>query len=90
MKRFMGAYRQSLGYLLNDPQATRLYADHVRIPEPLIAAAIDKFKLKQGKQLDQITGLDTVMADGVQFKFRDRPLTREQIADLIHILPPGM
>jgi hypothetical protein len=30
------------------------------------------------------------MADGVQFKFLDKPLTREQIADLIHILPPGI
>ena len=90
MKRFMRAYRQSLAYLLNDPQATRLYADHVRVPESLITGAIDKFKLKQGKQLDHITGLDTVMADGVLFKFLDRPLTREQITDLIHISPPGM
>jgi NitT/TauT family transport system substrate-binding protein len=90
MKRFMRAYRQSLAYLLHDAQATRLYADHMRISESLITEAIDRFKLKQGKQVDQITGLDTVMADGVQFKFLDRLLTREQITDLIHILPPGI
>jgi NitT/TauT family transport system substrate-binding protein len=90
MKRFMRAYRQSLAYLLHDAQATRLCADYMRISESLITEAIDRFKLKQGKQVDQITGLDTVMADGVQFKFLDRPLTREQITDLIHILPPGI
>jgi NitT/TauT family transport system substrate-binding protein len=89
MKRFMRAYRESLAYLLNDPRATRAYAEQVRVSEPLITEAIDRFKLKQGKQLDQISDLDTVMADGVQFKFLEKPLTREQIADLIHILPPG-
>lgn len=90
MKRFMRAYRKSLAYLLNDPRSTKLYADQVRVSEPFITEAIDRFKLKEGKQLDVISDLDTVMADGVQFKFLDKPLTREQIADLIHILPPGI
>jgi NitT/TauT family transport system substrate-binding protein len=90
MKRFMRAYRESLVYLLNDPRSTKLYADRVHVSEPVITEAIDRFKLKEGKQLDVISDLDTVMADGVQFKFLDKPLTREQIADLIHILPPGI
>jgi NitT/TauT family transport system substrate-binding protein len=90
MKRFMRAYRESLAYLLNDPRSTKLYADQVHVSEPVITEAIDRFKLKEGKQLDLISDLDTVMADGVQFKFLDKPLTREQIADLIHILPPGI
>ena len=89
MKRFMRAYRESLTWLCNDPQATRLYSDHVRIAEPLITAAIEKFQLKPGKQLDNISDIDVVMADGVKFKFLDKPLTQEQLSALIHILPPG-
>jgi hypothetical protein len=29
------------------------------------------------------------MADGVKFKFLDKPLSKEQLSDLIQILPGG-
>ena len=86
----MRAYRESLSWLCIDPQATKLYSDRVRIAEPLITAAIEKFQLKPGKQLDNISDIDVVMADGVKFKFLDKPLTQEQLSALIHILPPGL
>jgi NitT/TauT family transport system substrate-binding protein len=89
-KRFSRAYRESLAYLLDDPQAARLYAAEVRVSEPLITEAIDRFKLKEGKQFDRINDLDAVMADGVAFKFLDKPLTSEQISDLVQILPPAI
>jgi NitT/TauT family transport system substrate-binding protein len=36
---------------------------------------------------DRISGLDTVMADGVAFKFLAAPLSNEQIAQLFQIPP---
>ena len=89
MKRFVRAYRESLAWLFNDPQATKLYADHVRLAEPLITEAIEKFQLKPGKQFDNISDIAAVMDDGVKFKFLDKPLSQEQLSGLIHILPPG-
>ncbi len=36
---------------------------------------------------DKITGLDSLMADAVRFKFIPAPLSQQQIAELIQI--PG-
>jgi NitT/TauT family transport system substrate-binding protein len=89
MKRLMAAYRESLSYLLINPEATRLYAEQARVPESLVVDAIGKFQLREGKQLDRVTGLDAIMDDGVRFKFLDKPLSQDQINKLIQILPPG-
>ncbi|AMN44674.1 ABC transporter substrate-binding protein [Rhodoplanes sp. Z2-YC6860] len=87
MKRLMAAYRESLAYLMTNPEATRLYAEQARVPESLMTGAIEKFRLREGKQLDKVTGLDAIMDDGVKFKFLDNPLSQDQINKLI--LPPG-
>ena len=89
MKRLMAAYRESLSYLLSNPEATRLYAEQARVPESLVVDAIEKFRLREGKQLDKVTGLDAIMDDGVRFKFLDKPLSQDQINKLVQILPPG-
>ena len=64
-------------------------AEQVRLPEGLIKGSIEQFALKAGKQLDRIADVDVVMADGVKFKFLDKPLTAEQLSDLIKIPPAG-
>jgi hypothetical protein len=74
---------------LNDPEATRLYAEQARVSESLMTGAVEKFRLREGKQLDKVTGLDAIMDDGVRFKFLDKPLSQDQINKLIQILPPG-
>jgi hypothetical protein len=37
---------------------------------------------------DQISGLDTIMADAVTYKFIPAPLTAEQVKTLIQLQPP--
>jgi NitT/TauT family transport system substrate-binding protein len=89
LRRFMRAYRESLAFLFDAPQATRQYAGQLRLPEDLIKRSIEQFQLKAGKQLDRIADVDVVMEDGVKFKFLDKPLTAEQLSELIRILPAG-
>ena len=59
------------------------------MPDSIVVDAIEKFRLREGKQLDKVTGLDAIMDDGVRFKFLDKPLSQDQISKLIQILPPG-
>jgi len=89
MRRFMGAYRESLAYMFSDPRAVKLYAESVGATETLVNASIERFQLKKGKQLDSISGVDALMQEGVKVKLLDRPLTKEQLAELIQILPPN-
>jgi NitT/TauT family transport system substrate-binding protein len=89
MKRFMRAYREALDWMFADPVAVRLYSETVGVPESLVRSSIDKFALKPAKQIDHISGVDAIMAEGVTFKFLDKPLSKEQLSDLIQILPGG-
>jgi NitT/TauT family transport system substrate-binding protein len=89
MTRFMRAYRESLEWIFANPLAIKLYSEKAAVAENLVRSSIDKFQLKSAKQLDKIAGLDEVMADGVKFKFLDKPLTPEQLSELIQVLPPG-
>ena len=89
MKRLMRAYRDSLDWIFSDPLAVKLYSETAGVSENLVRSSIDKFELKAAKQLDRISGVDAMMAEGVKFKFLDKPLSQEQLLDLIRILPNG-
>jgi NitT/TauT family transport system substrate-binding protein len=48
----------------------------------------DKFETREAMRNDRLSDLDAVMADAVALKFIDRPLSKEQIAELVQIPPP--
>jgi NitT/TauT family transport system substrate-binding protein len=87
--RFMRAYREALDWMFSDPQAARTYAATLGVRESFVKLAIEKFQTREAKQIDRISDVEAVMADAVKFKFLDKPLTREQLAELIQIPPPG-
>lgn len=89
MTRFMRAYRESLDWIFANQLALKLYSEKAGVAENLVRTSIDKFQLKAAKQLDTIAGADAIMADGVKFKFLDKPLSQEQLSELIQILPAG-
>jgi len=89
MKRLMRAYRESLAWMFADPLAIKLYSEATGVADNLVRTSIDTFALKPAKQLDHISGVDAIMAEGLNFKFLDKPLSKEQLSDLIQILPGG-
>jgi NitT/TauT family transport system substrate-binding protein len=85
--RFMRAYREAVEWLYSDPQAAKMYAAAIGAPENLVQQTIDKFQTKASKQLDHVSDVDAIMVDGVKLKFLEKPLTKEQLAELIQIPP---
>jgi NitT/TauT family transport system substrate-binding protein len=47
----------------------------------------DKFQTKAAMRNDRVSDLDAVMAQAVRLKFLDKPLSKEQLAELIQIPP---
>jgi NitT/TauT family transport system substrate-binding protein len=88
--RFVRAYREALDWIFTDPQAMKLYAATNKVPEHLIKQTAEQFQTREGMQFDTVSGVDAIMADGVKLKFLDAPLTKQQLAELIQIPPPGM
>jgi NitT/TauT family transport system substrate-binding protein len=48
---------------------------------------MDKFQPKETMQTDKFADLDGAIRDAVQLKFLDKPLTQDQIAELLQIPP---
>jgi len=85
--RYMKAYRETIDYMYNDPAALKVYADFVGISEAKARRVRDDFFPKAAIDPDKIVGLDTIVMDAVELKFTAQPLTKEQLAELVQIVP---
>jgi len=86
--RFVQAYRETLDWMFSSPEAIQIYADETNVPVELAAMTRDKFQTKEAMRNDRLSDLDAVMAQAVRLKFLDKPLSKEQLAELIQIPPP--
>jgi NitT/TauT family transport system substrate-binding protein len=85
LERFMRAYRTTLDWMYSDPGALKAYAAFVGIPEALAKRTRDEFFPRAALDPDRIVGLESILPDAVTLKFIAKPLTREQLSELIQI-----
>jgi NitT/TauT family transport system substrate-binding protein len=85
--RFMDAYRESVDWMYSDPKAVKMYADKMHADEALIQDSIKEFHPKAALQSDAMADIDGAIRDAVSLKFLDKPLTKEQLAELLQIPP---
>ncbi len=85
--RFVRAYRETLDWMYSSPEAIKLYAEFIRVPQSRAKIAVEKFSPKAARQFDEIKDIDGIMRDAVKLKFLEAPLSREQQAELIQIPP---
>jgi len=84
LKRFYAAYNETLAWMYSSPDALKIYADFAKLP----ASAVDKVRgliPKQNLATDKIVGVDRIMAEAIKNKFLTKPLTKDQLAELIRI-----
>lgn len=85
--RFMEAYRESVDWMYSDPKAVDMYSVKMKLPVELLKESMDKFQPKETLQTDKFADLDGAIADAVKLKFLEKPLTKEQIVELLQIPP---
>src|SRR5262249_52924073 len=85
--RFAKGYREAVDWMYSDPAAIKMYAAKMQLDESLIAESIKEFHPKDAMQTDAMKDLDGIVRDAIKLKFLDRPLTKEQLAELIQIPP---
>ncbi len=89
MLRFMRAYRELLDWMYSDPLAVKYYAETIKQPESLVVMQRDQYNPKEALSPDRLSDIDQVMADAIEMKFLEAPLTKEQLAEFFQIPPPG-
>jgi NitT/TauT family transport system substrate-binding protein len=85
--RFVQAYRESVEWMYSDPKAIEMYSKKINKPIALLEASRAKFHPKSSMQTDHFADLDGAVRDAVKLKFLQKPLTKEQLAELLQIPP---
>jgi NitT/TauT family transport system substrate-binding protein len=85
--RFMRAYRESVAWMYSSPDAVRMYSEKTKLAPELIRESIAKYHTLTAMQTDEMKDLDGIVRDAVKLKYIDRPLTKEQLAELVQIPP---
>jgi NitT/TauT family transport system substrate-binding protein len=84
LRRFMQAYRETIDYMYTDnPQVMTDYAEFAGITPEMAKRVRDEFFPKSILQMTEIKGLDQLLHDAVELKYADKPLTKEQVAELM-------
>lgn len=85
--RFVKAYRESVDWMYSDPKAIEMYAVKIKSDPALLKESIAQFHPKETLQSDRMADLDGAVRDAVKLKFLDKPMTKEQLAELLQIPP---
>jgi NitT/TauT family transport system substrate-binding protein len=83
--RFIAGYADTLAWMYSNPDALAAYAKFAHTTEDLAKQARDDFYPKDGLRVDRISGLDSIMADAVTYKYLSAPLTKQQLGELFQI-----
>ncbi|MDB5602453.1 MAG: hypothetical protein JWN71_4497 [Xanthobacteraceae bacterium] len=85
--KFMEAYRESADWMYTDPKAIEMYSVKIKQTPELIKQSIKDFQPQETMQTDEMKDLDGIVKDAVKLKFLDKPLTKEQLTELIRTPP---
>jgi NitT/TauT family transport system substrate-binding protein len=85
LQRFTVGYRETVQWMYRSPDAAKAYAEFAGVQERLVKRLREEFFPNEVIWSDRITGIDSLMTDGVRFKFIPAPLTKDQLAELIQI-----
>jgi NitT/TauT family transport system substrate-binding protein len=83
LKRFVVAYNETIEWMYSSPDALKMYAEFAKLP----ASAVDKVRgiiPREALVTDKIVGVDQIMSEAIANKFLAKPLTRDQLVELIH------
>ena len=80
---YMAAYRETLDWMYSSPDAIRMYAEFAGVSPEVAQKTRDEFFPRAAMDPDRVSGLSSLMADGVQLKFLSAPLTPEALARVV-------
>jgi NitT/TauT family transport system substrate-binding protein len=83
--QFLAAYRETIDWMYAGPEAIKFFAEFAGVSESAAKRGRDEFFTKAALDPGTVTGLPEMMADAVQFKFLQAPLTQDQLAQIVQV-----
>jgi NitT/TauT family transport system substrate-binding protein len=83
--RFMQGFREVIDWMYSDPKALDMYADYRKTSLRNAARMRDEFFAKSALDPDSVKGMDTLMVEGVNFKYLAKLLTPEELREFVQV-----
>jgi len=83
--RFMQAFREVIDWMYADPKALDMYADYRKTSLRNATRMRDEFFAKSALDPDTVKGMEALMVEGVNFKYLAKPLTPEELRELVQV-----
>ena len=87
--RYMQSYRETLEWMYTNEAAVRAYAAWAKIPQAIAARVRDEFYPRAALDPDRLMGFDQIMANAVQWKYLEKPLSPAALQTFIRIPNKG-
>ena len=88
LRRFMQGYRETIDWMYASDDALKAYAEFAKISFEMAKRVREEFFPKSLVSPDKVSGLDTLMQDGVAFKYLREPLSAAQVSEVVRIPAP--
>jgi len=85
--RFMRAYRETITWMYEDPEAIVHFAAFANVSENIARRTRDDFFPREALNPDQILGLDTIIPLAIELRYLNAHLDDDQLDELIQIPP---
>jgi NitT/TauT family transport system substrate-binding protein len=82
--RFVQGYKETVDWMYSDPAALKVYGEYSGLPASIVEKVRNLIP-KESMAIDNVAGMDQIMADAVAGKFIPKPLSADQIKDLVQI-----
>src|SRR5262245_48601599 len=83
--RFMQAFRETIDWMYSDPQALDMYAAYRKTSVANAKRMRDEFFPKSAIDPDTVKGMDQLLVEAVNFKYLPKPLTPNELAELVQV-----
>jgi NitT/TauT family transport system substrate-binding protein len=87
INRYLKAFQETVDWLYSDPAARRKYEAMSGNSSKSVERMVADFIPKESLQTGEVKGLPDLMEDAVAYKFIPKPLTDQQLKELIQIQP---
>jgi ABC-type nitrate/sulfonate/bicarbonate transport system substrate-binding protein len=83
--RFMQAFRETIDWMYSDPKALDMYAAYRKTSIANAKRMRDEFFPKSAIDPDTVKGMDQLLTEAVNFKYLPKPLTPDELAELVQV-----
>lgn len=86
LTKLMQVYHEAIEWAYSNPKAIDYFAEFAKAPREIAKQGVDEFFPRSALQIGEVRGIQRTLADALEYKFINKPMTEKDVAGLFDIL----